>query len=95
MSDVSYLIEFDHQEIGTMKRRQRNHLFWSMKFEGHSTHKMPLCVPGPSCDTDAVGLLVCLHQPDGELPGLRDSIYLGLIHPVSPVLGTEEVLSKC
>ena len=93
---MSYLIVFDHQQIGTMTRRQRNHLFWIIKFEGHSIHKILLpCVPGSSCYIYAVGLLICLHQPDGELPGVKDGIYLNLIYPVFPVLGTQEALSKC
>lgn len=46
------------------------------------------CIPGSSCSIDAVGLLVCLPSPIESFQGGRTCVYLGLIHPVSSVLGT-------
>lgn len=62
-------------QIGALKRRQRNHVFWEEKAElspeGQSVHKILPCIPGSSCFMDAVGLLVSLPQSDLELPSSR------------------------
>lgn len=42
-----------------------------------------------------LGLFVSLPQPEEGLPGGRARVCLGLIHPITSVLGTEQALSQC